>query len=200
MIIPQKKKKTPISFREKMFETLNDPQVSILSAVFFYVSGFFIILSVIANIVETLPSSYYFYDNKLNIKDKKIQTLGEKYRDAFYALETGCVIIFSTEYLLRFFSAPNRLQFLLSPISIIDVVAILPFYIGLFIGDDLGGAFTTFRFVRVFRVLKFSRHSKSIKVLAETLAACVNELGFMSFSLALAVVIFGTSKFLEYSK
>jgi hypothetical protein len=45
--------------------------------------------------------------------------------------------------------------------SLIDVVAILPYYIGLAITDNknLSGAFVTLRVFRVFRVFKFSRHS-----------------------------------------
>ena len=71
-------------------------------------------------------------------------------------------MIFTSEYLLRLYAAPARCRYLRSVMSIIDVVAILPYYIGLGITDnkDLSGAFVTLRVFRVFRIFKFSRHSQ----------------------------------------
>jgi hypothetical protein len=71
-------------------------------------------------------------------------------------------MIFTAEYLLRFYAAPDRCLFCRSVMSVIDVVAILPYYIGLGItdNDDVSGAFVTLRVFRVFRIFKFSRHSQ----------------------------------------
>ena len=79
--------------------------------------------------------------------------------------------------------------------SIIDSVSILPYYIGAIMpkNEDLSGAFVTLRVFRVFRIFKFSRHSQGLRVLGLTLQACVSELGFMLFSLSMAVVIFAVS-------
>jgi len=79
-----------------------------------------------------------------------------------FCLDTACVMIFTSEYLLRLYAAPARCRYLRSVMSIIDVVAILPYYIGLGITDnkDLSGAFVTLRVFRVFRIFKFSRHSQ----------------------------------------
>src|SRR4051794_545498 len=87
-----------------------------------------------------------------------------------------------SEYLLRLYAAPDRIKFMRSIMSVIDVVAILPYYVGLGLQEnkDVSGAFVTLRvFVslhircrialrtstnwnlcvqRVFRVFKFSRH------------------------------------------
>lgn len=72
-----------------------------------------------------------------------------------------------------------------SVMSIIDVVAILPYYIGLVIkdNDDVSGAFVTLRVFRVFRIFKFSRHSQGLRILGYTLKSCASELGFLVFSL-----------------
>lgn len=71
-------------------------------------------------------------------------------------------MIFTAEYLLRLFAAPDRCKFMRSVMSVIDVVAIMPYYIGLFMtdNDDVSGAFVTLRVFRVFRIFKFSRHSQ----------------------------------------
>ena len=85
----------------------------------------------------------------------------------FFCLDTACVIIFTVEYLLRLFAAPERCRYMTSVMSVIDVVAILPYYISLMMTDNknLSGAFVTLRVFRVFRVFKFSRHSQGLRIL-----------------------------------
>lgn len=65
----------------------------------------------------------------------------------FFVLDTACVIIFTVEYLLRLFAAPDRCKFLRSIMSVIDVVAIMPYYVGLGFTNkkDVSGAFVTLR-------------------------------------------------------
>jgi potassium voltage-gated channel Shal-related subfamily D protein len=178
-----------MSFREKMWRAFENPHTGTMALVFYYVTGFFIAVSVMANIVETMS----FGDHKKNPK-QKFQTLGEQHKDIFFSLDTACVCIFTFEYLMRFYAAPNRFKFARSVMSVIDVVAILPYYIGLVIvkNDDLSGAFVTLRVFRVFRIFKFSRHSQGLRILGYTLKSCVSELGFMLFSLSMAIIIFAT--------
>jgi hypothetical protein len=106
-------------------------------------------------------------------------------------------MIFTAEYLLRLFAAPDRIRFMRSVMSVIDVVAIMPYYIGLFMqdNDDVSGAFVTLRVFRVFRIFKFSRHSQGLRILGYTLKSCASELGFLVFSLAMAIIIFATVMF-----
>ncbi|EFO12643.1 hypothetical protein LOAG_15890, partial [Loa loa] len=65
----------------------------------------------------------------------------------FFVLDTACVIIFTVEYLLRLFAAPDRCKFLHSIMSMIDVIAIMPYYVGLGFTNkkDVSGAFVTLR-------------------------------------------------------
>ena len=123
---------------------------------------------------------------------------GDQYEDIFFCVDTACVILFTGEYLMRLFAAPDRLKFMRSVMSVIDVVAILPYYIGLMVKDDegsLSGAFTTLRVFRVFRIFKFSRHSQGLRILGMTLKSCASELGFLLFSLTMAIIIFATVMF-----
>jgi len=61
--------------------------------------------------------------------------------------------------------------------------------------EDVGGALVTLRVFRVLRVFKLSRHSHGLRVLACTLHTCASELGFLLFSLTVAVIVFGTIVF-----
>lgn len=47
----------------------------------------------------------------------------------FTHLESGCILWFTFEYGLRFCVAPNRLQFVRELMNIVDLIAIVPFYL-----------------------------------------------------------------------
>ncbi|XP_034776369.2 potassium voltage-gated channel subfamily D member 3-like [Acipenser ruthenus] len=178
-----------MNFRETMWRAFENPHTSTMALVFYYVTGFFIAISVITNVVETVPCSY-----QMNQKDLPC---GEQYGVAFFCMDTACVLIFTVEYLLRLFAAPSRYRFMRSVMSIIDVVAIMPYYIGLVMtnNEDVSGAFVTLRVFRVFRIFKFSRHSQGLRILGYTLKSCASELGFLLFSLTMAIIIFATVMF-----
>ncbi|XP_051524587.1 potassium voltage-gated channel subfamily D member 1 [Myxocyprinus asiaticus] len=176
--------------RERLWRAFENPHTSTMALVFYYVTGFFIAVSVIANVVETVPCR--------PLKgSKKELPCGEKYSLAFFCMDTACVLIFTFEYLMRLFAAPSRCKFMRSVMSVIDVVAIMPYYIGLVMpeNEDVSGAFVTLRVFRVFRIFKFSRHSQGLRILGYTLKSCASELGFLLFSLTMAIIIFATVMF-----
>ncbi|XP_046730243.1 potassium voltage-gated channel subfamily D member 2 isoform X1 [Silurus meridionalis] len=179
-----------MTFRESMWRAFENPHTSTMALVFYYVTGFFIAVSVMANVVETVPCG------SMANRAKEL-SCGERYALAFFCLDTACVMIFTVEYLLRLIAAPSRYKFVKSVMSIIDVVAIMPYYIGLVMTDneDVSGAFVTLRVFRVFRIFKFSRHSAGLRILGYTLKSCASELGFLLFSLTMAIIIFATVMF-----
>ncbi|XP_067358847.1 A-type voltage-gated potassium channel KCND2-like isoform X3 [Channa argus] len=183
---------TPVNLtsREYLWRAFENPHTSTLALVFYYVTGFFIAISVMANVVETVPCG------TLPNRSKEI-SCGDRYALAFFCLDTACVMIFTVEYLLRLIAAPSRYKFMKSVMSVIDVVAIMPYYIGLVMtdNDQVSGAFVTLRVFRVFRIFKFSRHSAGLRILGYTLKSCASELGFLLFSLTMAIIIFATVMF-----
>lgn len=80
-------------------------------------------------------------------------------------VEVATVLIFTAEYLLRLLASDKKSKFVFSFFGIIDLVAILPFYLtlvgGLFPGADLR-SIRIIRLLRIFRVLKLARYSKAI--------------------------------------
>jgi len=178
------------TLRQRMWTSFENPNSGTAALVFYYVTGFFIAVSVVVNVAETVPCGSV-------TKTGRHRSCGELFEVELFCLDTACVMIFTSEYLLRLFAAPDRCRYLRSVMSIIDVVAILPYYIGLGITDnkDLSGAFVTLRVFRVFRIFKFSRHSQGLRILGYTLKSCGSELGFLLFSLTMAIIIFATIMF-----
>ncbi len=99
-----------------------------------------ILLSVVSLSVETLP----------DLDPDILRTLG--------IFEVVVVSIFSIEYLLRIYVADNKFRYIFSFYGIIDLLAILPFYMTA--GIDLR-SIRVFRLLRVLRILKFSRYSEA---------------------------------------
>ena len=190
----RKKVEPEATTREQLWKAFENPQTSTTALVFYYVTGFFIALSVTTNVVETVPCGP---GAGATPAAARFQSCGERYGVELFCLDTACVIIFTVEYLLRLYAAPARCRYVRSVMSVIDIVAILPYYIGLGISDnkDLSGAFVTLRVFRVFRIFKFSRHSQGLRILGYTLMSCASELGFLLFSLSMAIIIFATIMF-----
>lgn len=101
-----------------------------------------IVLSVITFSIETLP-------------DLKPHT-----RVILNSIEVFCVIVFTIEYLARIFVAEKRAKFIFSFFGLIDLFAILPFYLSF--GVDLR-SLRVLRMFRLFRLLKLVRYNKAMR-------------------------------------
>lgn len=95
------------------------------------------------------------------------------YSRLFAAVEIVSVAIFTIEYLLRLWSAPEhtpwqelhpwqaRLKFAAQPLAIIDLLAIIPFYVALATSFDL----RTLLLLRLLRFFKLARYSPGLATL-----------------------------------
>ena len=76
-------------------------------------------------------------------------------------LEIVCIFWFTLEYLIRIYSAPKRKAFLKSVMNTIDLLAILPFFIGIIVENLNGGINDKFtdvrRFVQILRIFRIVR-------------------------------------------
>jgi len=102
-----------------------------------------------------------------------VDELAAGYGAYFRAFDVFSVGVFTAEYLLRVwsctaderFSGPvrGRLRFLFSPYALIDLLAILPFFLPIAVGSP--GAPRLLRLARLFRMLKLVRYSASLRLL-----------------------------------
>jgi len=109
--------------------------------IFDYFIQILIMLSLISFSVETLPS------NSSNT------VLFLEYFEIF------CIVIFSLEYVLRIYVSKKPFSYIFSFYGIIDLLAILPFYLR---GTLDFRALRAFRVFRVFRTLKLIRYNRAL--------------------------------------
>jgi len=110
---------------------------------------------------------------------ESVPSLAEEWQGAFLAIEIASFAIFTVEYGLRLWTAvymaPYRklgtgrasLEFALSPAGIIDLVAVLPFWLAYVLPTD----FRVLLVLRIVRFLKLARYSPAIQSLLEALYA-----------------------------
>jgi len=99
------------TLRGRMWRGFENPHTSTWALVFYYVTGFFIALSVLTNIVETVSCGVR---DPTSAENRSLRC-GERFDKQLFCLDTACVIIFTAEYLVRLYAAPNRLRQGLKP-------------------------------------------------------------------------------------
>jgi voltage-gated potassium channel Kch len=107
--------------------------------------------------------SYLIVANLFALMFEHVPAVYEPFKHSFHLFDIFSVAVFSIEFVIRFYLAPEdeefkgrknaRWGFLSSPFAIIDLLAILPFYLQAFIPVDL----RILRFLRLLRILKLFR-------------------------------------------
>ncbi len=88
-----------------------------------------------------------------------LPNLSEDFRQFLDGFEVFSIIIFSIEYLLRVYVSKKPFKYIFSFYGLIDIIAILPFYLNKFLDLRFLRAFRVFR---VFRALKLMRYNKAL--------------------------------------
>jgi len=134
-----------------------------------------IFLSLVAFAVETLPD------------------LSPDLRRFLYGFEIFCVAVFSVEYVLRIFAAANPLKYIFSFYGIIDLLAILPFYLNSALDWR---ALRSFRILRLVRALKLIRYNRALERFA--VAARMVREEIILFFIVSFIVLYLTSAGIYY--
>jgi len=106
-----------------------------------------------------------------------VPDINQQYGAVLRVTEVILVGIFTLEYLLRIYVADKKLAFVFSFFGLIDLLAILPFYLAT--GLDLRSV-RVFRLLRLFRVLKLLRYSDAINRFHRALVIAKEELVLFS--------------------
>lgn len=160
--------KTYSKIKQKVFDIVNATEAG---GWFGKAFNSFIMLLIISNIAALILET--------------VQEVAAPNIKAFRTFETVSVIIFTIEYILRIFTITcdpkfreiisGRVRYFFTPLALIDILAILPFYLPMIIPLDLR-FLRALRMVRLFRIFKVARYTKSFGLMANVLKAKKEEL------------------------
>ena len=184
--------RVPVSLRDKIY-SLFDPGMptwsvrsaqvqTIMSMVVFII----IMISVIVFCIESLPQ-YYLTDDPY-----------------LYWIEAVCVLLFTLELIVRIITVRSKKKFVKDPLNIIDVIAIVPWYVSLIMkaaGSTADGAgslvvLRVIRLVRVFRVLKLSKYSTNLQLVGIAVSKSIDALSLLLFLIIICLVLFSSAIFI----
>jgi len=118
-----------------------------------------IIVSMVSFSIETLPD------------------LSERTYAFLAGVETLVVMIFTVEYLIRVLVTKRKLTYIFSFYGIVDLLAILPFYLSSTVSLQ---ALRILRLFRLFRLLKLARYNEALRRVGRALAVAKEELVLFS--------------------
>ena len=147
-----------------------------------------LMLLIVANVIVAMLATMPTYDSR--------------WGGLFWKFEVFSVCIFTVEYLLRIWSCVEldkfrgksatkaRLKWMFSPLGLIDLLAILPFYVFLFLPANTHSALALrlFRALRLLRIFKLARYSAALDILGSVIRREASPL-LMIASLSLVLLI-----------
>ncbi|XP_029911351.1 voltage-gated potassium channel regulatory subunit KCNG1 [Myripristis murdjan] len=180
----------------KLRDMVERPHSGLPGKIFACLSVLFVTITAINLSISTMPAMR---------EEEEAGTCSQMCYNIFI-VETVCVAWFSLEFTLRFIQDRSKLAFLRRPLNLIDVVAILPYYITLVVDstskgekrlgsgstylDKVGLVLRVLRALRILYVMRLARHSLGLQTLGLTARRCTREFGLLLLFLCVAIALF----------
>ncbi|KAK2830089.1 hypothetical protein Q5P01_018020 [Channa striata] len=190
----------------RLRDMVENPHSGLPGKIFACLSVIFVAITAVTLCVSTMPD--------LREEEERGECSQRCYN--IFVLETVCVAWFSLEFLLRFIQTQSKCMFLRTPLNVIDVVAILPYYITLIVDslsvggkpagsgnnylEKVGLVLRVLRALRIFYVMRLARHSLGLQTLGLTVRRCTREFGLLLLFLCVAMALFSPLVFLAESE
>ncbi|KAM9838838.1 voltage-gated potassium channel regulatory subunit KCNG2 [Aulostomus maculatus] len=189
----------------RLRDMVENPHSGLPGKIFACLSVIFVAITAVTLCVSTMPD--------LREEEERGECSQRCYN--IFVLETVCVAWFSLEFLLRFIQTQSKCMFLRTPLNVIDVVAILPYYITLIVDslsagkptssgnnylEKVGLVLRVLRALRIFYVMRLARHSLGLQTLGLTVRRCTREFGLLLLFLCVAMALYSPLVFLAESE
>ena len=126
-----------------------------------------------------------------------LPSLSPRAHHALYVLEWTFTVLFTIEYAARLWCAADRLRYARSFYGVIDMLALLPTWIGLILPEGrFLGVIRVLRVLRIFRILKLTQYVSEASVLTQALAAARYKIVVFMFTILTAVSVIGSLMYL----
>ncbi|XP_069075881.1 potassium voltage-gated channel subfamily G member 2-like [Pleurodeles waltl] len=191
----------------RLRDMVENPHSGIPGKIFACLSVSFVAITAVSLCISTMP----------DLREEEDRgECSQKCYDIF-VLETVCVAWFSLEFFLRFIQAESKCMFLRTPLNIIDVMAILPYYVTLIVDaastenkkpggagnkylEKVGLVLRVLRALRILYVMRLARHSLGLQTLGLTVRRCTREFGLLLLFLCVAMALFSPLVYLAESE
>jgi Ion transport protein len=156
------------------------------------ISVIFTLMSIVLFCIETLP---YFALSHCENDD------APNFLDPFFVIETCCTLWFTIELLVRFVSSPSKLLFWRDFKNIVDLTAVVPYYVTFFnvvstmscASAKSSASLAFLRVIRLVRVFKLTKHSIGLQVLILTVKASSEELSLFLVVLLVCMLVYSSA-------
>jgi voltage-gated potassium channel len=176
-----RRSRRPKTLQRHVYEIMQSPfDASVGSRIFDSILLLVIAINVVAVMLET------------------VQGWSAAYWHVFRAIEVVSILLFTIEYATRVWSCTSdrryahpfygRLRFMLTPMAVLDLLAIVPYYLPMLISVDLRMV-RVLRLLRLFRMLKIARFSRSLQTLENVLRSRREELLVILFTLGIMLAL-----------
>lgn len=183
----------PEGWREKLHEIIFEADTP--AGKFFDVALLIsIVLSIVVVILESMPVLQGYDESFANNYNGAMD-----FNSTFIAAEIAFTIIFTLEYVMRVIVIKKPWKYIFSFFGLVDLLSILPAYVGLLpfaAGGQNFAAFRALRLLRVFRVLKLARYLKEANVLIGALKQSRAKIVVFLLAVVTVVIIVGTIMYL----
>ncbi|XP_052799265.1 potassium voltage-gated channel protein Shaw-like [Mya arenaria] len=199
--------------KPRLWRALQDPYSSRAAMAFAVISLFVVLVSITVFVIETLPyfGSVFVHASKtdLNITSDDLRREMDIFTDVtpndiLLIIDNSCNAYFFIEFVIKLLASPNKTKFFKSPLIVIEMLCLIPYYIGILIVMVHPDPIKVFllvrvlfatRVLRIFRIFVLMKHFLALKILIFTIRASTKELFLLLIVLIIGVIIFAC---LEY--
>lgn len=130
-----------------------------------------------------------------------VEGFDTKYHQEVVLLEWTITIFFSIEYILRIITTKKPLRYIFSFYGIIDLIAVLPMYLSLFLtGTSVLTIVRAFRLLRLFKILNHPKFTGQSLHLREALIASRNKIVVFIYFVLISTVFIGSLMYVVEGK
>ncbi|XP_076106291.1 voltage-gated potassium channel KCNC1-like [Mytilus galloprovincialis] len=198
-------------YRPKLWRGLQDPYSSRASMVYAVISLLVVLVSITVFVLETLP---FFGAITVHAKNSNVTSddLRKEFDifddvspyDVLLIIDNLCNLFFFTEFLIKLIAAPSKRRYFRSPMSIVELTCLIPYYIAIVIVFahpdpiqvfELIRVLVALRVLRIFRIFIIMKHFLALKILMYTIAASTKELFLLLLVVIIGVLVFASMEY-----
>ncbi|EDV28730.1 uncharacterized protein TRIADDRAFT_1922, partial [Trichoplax adhaerens] len=186
--------------KPKLWKLVDDPYSSRSAKILAIFSLFLILVSILVFCLETMqPDTNITYEENISILTTNASRIQKQLFPSLSILVVDyiCNAFFTLEFIVHFAVCPDPRYFFRSFMNLIDLLALIPFYINLALSRVIqvltfSEVIRFFRLVRLFRIIKLSKHLTGLKILYHTLRSSWKELLLLVIFVTIQVLFFST--------